>query len=150
MSLTATLFLVGSALAGAALVRRACGRGLDRAEQVLWGTVAGWMLATVSAYALARAAGRLSTPHMRTLTVALAFVALVAWLPSLVRRWRGRAGSQPRAESEKFRGAGLVLALALFAPAYWQLFGTHMLASGEGGVYSGGSTWYDLGFHTAI
>jgi hypothetical protein len=40
--------------------------------------------------------------------------------------------------------------LAAFAPLYWRLFSTHTFAEGAGGVYSGGSAWYDLSFHAAL
>ncbi len=155
MSLTATLFLAGSALAGAALLRRASGRLLDCAEQIIWGTVAGWMLSTLGAYAISRAAGRVSPSHLKVFTFAVCVAALLLLLPTLSEAWRARAASRRlRITESKTRGlakhAGLAVALALFAPAYWQLFRTHMLAEGEGGVYSGGSTWYDIGFHTAI
>jgi hypothetical protein len=40
--------------------------------------------------------------------------------------------------------------LLVSAPVYWRLFSTHTFAQGEGGVYSGGSAWYDLSFHAAL
>lgn len=145
--MTALLFLVGAALLGAGLVRRAPGRVFGGAEQALGGLLAGWMVATLTAYAVARTLGRLEWWPLAALTAGLWAAALALWLPAL---WRVRArGLRGRAWRLK-EHAGLLLVLALFAPVYWHLFSTHMLSEGAEGVYSSGSCWGDLGFHLAI
>ena len=41
--------------------------------------------------------------------------------------------------------------LAVFAPVYAELYATRMMRPGaDGALYSGGSTWYDIGLHLAI
>ena len=52
----ALLFLTGGVLLGACLTRRVLRGTLEVWEQALWGTVAGWMLAALGAYAAARVA----------------------------------------------------------------------------------------------
>ncbi|MCA1594717.1 MAG: hypothetical protein LC754_19225 [Acidobacteria bacterium] len=144
--MTALLFLVGSALAGIALVRRTLRGLLDSAEQCLWGLVTGWMLATLCGYLLARVAGQLSYTLAVSLVVATWLAAILLWLPALMRLKRG---ARP-VLSWRSVDAGLCLVLALFAPIYVQLFSTRMLQEGQGGLYSGGSAWYDLPWHLAI
>jgi hypothetical protein len=160
----ALLFLAGSALAGACAVRRALRGALALWEQALWGTVAGWMLATVLVYALARAEGRLTwaTVVFATALVWLGAAALLAPAVVRLRRAEGYAWRVRLQESfglqEAFglrnlmrrEHAGLAFVLAVFAPVYWRLFATHTFAAGPGGVYSGGSAWYDLSFHAAL
>jgi hypothetical protein len=146
----ATLFLIGSALLGASLARRVL-RGVLRAwEQALWGTAVGWMMGTLLTYALARWQGRLTW-------------ALVAWATLLV--WAATLGVSAHALAGLRRGClksfrpsvlvehgplGLAAVLFVFAPVLWGLFSTHTFAEGPGGVYSGGSAWYDLSFHAAL
>ncbi len=146
-----TLFLVGSAMFGVGLVRRLCGRLLGHAEQALWGLVVGWMLTTCAVYLLARLAGQLSFAAPLAATLAAWLAAVFLWLPTL-RALRGRRTRAGALLSLRWRAehAGLLLALGLFAPVYIKLFRSRMLLAGEGGLYSGGSTWYDLGFHTAL
>ncbi|HEY0077726.1 MAG TPA: hypothetical protein VGB73_03700 [Pyrinomonadaceae bacterium] len=143
----ALLFLMGAAMLGVGLVRLVLRRWLSHAEQALWGLVAGWMLSTLCAYLWARGAGRLSSAPLHVLNGGMWAGSALLWLPTLRRVWRGevRARSLWRAEY-----AGLLVVLALFAPVCLRLFWTRMLMPGEGGVYSGGSTWYDLGFHLAL
>ena len=50
----AILFLCGSTLLGVCLVRRALRTLLDGIEQILWGTVVGWVVATAGVYFVAR------------------------------------------------------------------------------------------------
>ncbi|HYE15982.1 MAG TPA: hypothetical protein VD968_16190, partial [Pyrinomonadaceae bacterium] len=142
----AVLFLVGAALAGAALVRRAL-RGLPGgAEQLAWGTVLGWALSALCVYAAARWQGRLT--HAQVVwAAALAWLAAAALSLPELRRLRGggwRLKITPR------RHAGLALVLVVFAPVLWHLFSTHMLPREAGGVYSGGSSWYDMALHAAL
>ena len=92
MSLAATLFLVGGALLGVNLIRRATARlRLSHAEQLLWGTVAGWMLTTLGAYAVALAAGRMSPGPLKIYAAACTVVAVALWWPTLARARRGPA-----------------------------------------------------------
>lgn len=154
--MTYTLFLIGSALLGIALARRLFGSLLGYAEQVLWGLVIGWMLTTCSAYLVARLAGRLSFAGVLCVMIAAWVAAVLLWLPALRAArdgrtrnsaWRLRLMPSP---SRRFEYAGLLLVLGLFAPIYLNLFRSRMLLAGAEGLYSGGSTWYDLGFHTAL
>ena len=154
----ALLFLAGSALAGACAVRRALRGALAVWEQGLWGTVAGWMLATVLVYALARAQGRLTWAEVAWATVLVWLGAAALLAPSVVRMrraevfgWRGRLRESFRLRNLTRREhVGLAFVLVVFAPVYWRLFSTHTFAEGAGGVYSGGSAWYDLSFHAAL
>ncbi|HEX8354709.1 MAG TPA: hypothetical protein VF611_17510 [Pyrinomonadaceae bacterium] len=162
----AILFLTGGALAGACLTRRVLRGTLGVWEQALWGTVAGWMLATLAAYAAARWQGRLT---YGTVAWATAFVWACAALPlaPALARPRGAGGEgrtrltrpKPRQWRQTFSGLrGFIdrrhvwpgALLCVSAPVYWHLFSTHTFAPGEGGVYSGGSAWYDLSFHAAL
>ncbi|MFL6257138.1 MAG: hypothetical protein ACJ74T_19185, partial [Pyrinomonadaceae bacterium] len=146
----ATLFLIGSALLGACLARRVLRGVLGACEVVLWGTVAGWMLGGLTAYGLARWQGRLTW-------------AVVAWATALVwaaaasmsargafDAWRVRPKSFELSTLVERRHLGLAAVLILFAPLLWSLFSTHTFAEGRGGVYSGGSAWYDLSFHATL
>ncbi|MGB8508909.1 MAG: hypothetical protein WCD76_10910 [Pyrinomonadaceae bacterium] len=144
--MTPLLLLMGAALSGIALVRRVLRDVLDPFEQCLWGLVSGWMLATICGYLLARLVGRISSALALSLTAAMCLAALLLWLPTLknlLRGWR------PRFALRSF-DAGLCLVLLLFAPLYLRLFSTRMLAEGTGGVYTGGSAFYDLPWHLAI
>jgi hypothetical protein len=150
--MTYTLFLIGSALLGIGLVRRLFGNLLGGAEQVLWGLVSGWMLTTCAAYLVARLAGQLSFTGMLTALVAAWMAAVFLWLPALrdLRGRRVRAVALLPPPQLRLEYGGLLLTLGLFAPVYIILFRSRMLLAGEDGLYSGGSTWYDLGFHTAL
>lgn len=143
--MAALFLLVGAALFGAGLVRRACGAWLDAAEQALWGLVAGWALTTLCAYATARALGQLSFLPVLTLAALVWLAALCLWLPSLrkVKRQMFRRAWRPHY-------AGLALVLALFAPVYWLLFSTRMFRERADGLYSGGASFYDMPLHAAI
>lgn len=147
MMMTALFFLVAAAAFGTGLIRRVFGGLLSHAEQLMWGTVVGWMLSTLAAYALARALGRMSLAPTLALIVLICALALLLWLPLLKRLRRGevRARTLWRAEY-----AWLAVLFVIFAPVYWQLYRTRMLQAGAAGIYSGGSSWYDMGLHTAI
>ena len=152
----ATLFLIGSALLGACLARRVLRGAAGACEQVLWGTSAGWMLGALAAYGLARLNGRLTWGGVAWATL-LVWVAAAA-LSLASGAWRGRLKSfglrRPGWLGIKAcvgRGhLGLAAVLSVFAPILWSLFSTHTFAEGPGGVYSGGSAWYDLSFHAAL
>jgi hypothetical protein len=155
----ATLFLIGSALLGACVARRVLRGVLGAYEQLMWGTVAGWMLGALAAYALARWQGRLTWGTVAWATLFVWTAAVVVSARGLVRlsraRWKFDAW---RGRLETFRlnvlvergHVGLAAVLLLFAPVLWGLFSTHTFAEGPGGVYSGGSAWYDLSFHAAL
>ncbi|HVF49919.1 MAG TPA: hypothetical protein VNA19_07525 [Pyrinomonadaceae bacterium] len=145
--MTALFFLAASAAFGAGLIRRVFGSLLSHAEQLMWGTVVGWMLSTLAAYALARALGRMSFAPTLALLALICIVALLLWFPVLRRLRRGevRARALWRAEY-----AWLAVLFVIFAPVFWQLYRTRMLQAGAAGIYSGGSSWYDMGLHTAI
>ncbi|MDQ3804508.1 MAG: hypothetical protein M3416_11830 [Acidobacteriota bacterium] len=140
------LFLAGGALFGAGLVRRVLRGLLSAAEQAAWGLVVGWMLAGLGAYALARAQGRLSFASAAWTAAGVWAGALLVWLPALRGLRKLRRGELWRREY-----AGLAAVLAVSAPVYWRLFSAHMLAPGpDGGVYSGGNSWFDMAFHAAL
>ena len=153
----ATLFLIGSAFLGACVARRALRGVLGACEQVLWGSVAGWMLGALAAYGLARWQGRLTWAVVAWATVLVWAAALVSarWLAGAWRgRWKSFGPRRPtwfevRAFVERGH-LGLAAVLLFFAPVMWGLFSTHTFAEGPGGVYSGGSAWYDLSFHAAL
>jgi hypothetical protein len=159
----AILFLTGGVLLGTCLTRRVLRGTLEVWEQVLWGTVAGWMLAALGAYAAARVQGRLTWGAVAwaTLFVWACAVLLSAPTLSLLRGAKGEGGAWPslrlcRQTLRGLRGSigqrhvGLGAVLLVSAPVYWCLFSTHTFAPGAGGVYSGGSAWYDLSFHAAL
>ncbi len=158
----AILFLTGGALLGVCLTRRVLRRALEVWEQALWGTVAGWMLTSLSAYAAARLYGRLTYATVAWVTLFVwAAGALLLFAPKLarLRGGEGEAGARPTPRPWSFAGlrglvgrrhVGLVGILLVSAPVYWRLFSTHTFAPCEGGVCSGGSAWYDLSFHAAL
>ncbi|HEX8723100.1 MAG TPA: hypothetical protein VF736_20955 [Pyrinomonadaceae bacterium] len=156
----AFLYLSGAALLGACLVRRVLRGTLWAWEAALWGTVAGWMLGALAAYAMARAQGRLTAWTVAWATLLVWACALLAARAGALARLRAARGagfarharealSRVRAGLDG-RHAGLAALLAAFAPVYWVLFSSHTFAQGPGGVYSGGSAWYDLSFHAAL
>ncbi|MDT5261665.1 MAG: hypothetical protein QOC61_669, partial [Acidobacteriota bacterium] len=165
----ALLFLTGAALLGVCVTRRVLRRTLDAAELVCWGMVVGWMFATVFVYALARWQGRLTHALVAWATAFIWLAAALLLALVLLRLRRQGVSVWPRRHArdlfrrenlELFRREhlglfrrkhlGLASVLILFAPIYWHLFSTHTFAQGEGGVYSGGSAWYDLSFHAAL
>ena len=155
----ATLFLIGSAVLGACLARRVWRGVLDVCEQLMWGTVAGWMLGALTAYGLARGQGRLTW-------AVVAWATVLVWMAAAVVSARGLVGlSRARGAYGAWRGClkslrlsalverehlWLAAVLLVFAPVLWGLFSTHTFAEGAGGVYAGGSAWYDLSFHAAL
>jgi hypothetical protein len=155
----AALFLLGSALLGACVTRRAL-RGVSGAcEQLMWGTVAGWMLGALAAYGLARGQGRLTWAVVVWATVLVWALAALLSAKGFVRlsrtpdgldAWRGRLSSFELSAFVERGHLGLAAVLFVFAPVLWGLFSTHTFAGGPGGVYSGGSAWYDLSFHAAL
>lgn len=128
---------------GVCLVRRVLRDLLDGIEQILWGTVVGWVLATLGVYCVARWQGQLSSRTVLWTTLAIWIVAAIVLLV-------GRVHLIVRALFER-RGAytGLILVLLVLAPIYWQLLSVQMFARGEGGLYTG-SAGNDLKFHAAL
>jgi hypothetical protein len=146
----ATLFLFGSALLGACVARRMLRGVLGACEQVLWGIVAGWMLGALAAYALARWQGHLTWAVVAWATLLVWASAALLSARGLAGVWRGRLKSVRLSALVEREHLGLALVLLVFAPVLWGLFSTHTFAGGPGGVYSGGSAWYDLSFHAAL
>jgi hypothetical protein len=145
---TGLAFLSGAALLGLGLIRSSILRRLlNPAEQLLWGLVSGWILTTLGAYCVARVRGGLSYGQMLVFTIVVWIFSLLLWFKPLqrIRREDLRLRTIWRPE---YSGLGLVL--ALFTPIYLRLFSTHMLAPAAGGVYSGGSAWYDMSFHASL
>jgi hypothetical protein len=137
------IFLTGTALLGVCLTRRVMRGLLDVAEQVLWGTVVGWILATFCIYLWARWQGRLT--HAQVVWIALA--AWVIFAALLFRYRRSRTVRLKDFWRPHFHG--LVILLSCFAPVYWWLLHRHVFAPGPGGLYAG-SAAFDLNFHSSV
>src|SRR5688572_15142191 len=140
------LLLAGSWLTGFTIVRRLASEHFSLPQQILSGLVIGWLLSTALTYLAARATGRLSFSLIIAATIVSWFVALalsLTWIGSL-RTHLARGFSWHREHT------GLVLVLVVFAPIFWKVFSAQMFASDVNGVYSGGSSLYDLSFHAAI
>lgn len=127
-------------------MRRVLGSYLRVGEQFLCGLVIGWVLAAAAAYLAARALGRLSFAIVVSTTI-------VAWLVAFALSFRElrsfRANSLARL-SWKNEHTGLAVVLVLFSPIICKLFSAQMLARDASGIYSGGSSLYDLSFHAAV
>jgi hypothetical protein len=146
--MAALFLLVGAALVGAGLVRRACGAWLDAAEQVLWGLVAGWSIVTVIAYVAASAIGHLSFGSTVAVTAVVWIAGVALWVPSLRKAQRPslrllRSLWQPHY-------AGLLILLALATVVFRLLIPTRMFEERVDGLYSGGDSFYDMPFHVAL
>src|SRR5687767_6442200 len=140
------LLLAGSWLIGFAIVRRLAGEYFSLPQQILSGLVIGWVLSVALTYFAARAIGRLSFSLIIAATVVSCIVALAlsfTWIGSL-RTHLERGFSWHREHT------GLLFVLVILAPVFWKVFSAQMFASDVNGVYSGGSSLYDLGFHAAI
>lgn len=138
------LFLTGSALLGACLIRRLLGRILDLVEQFLWGTAGGWILTALSVYLFARWLGQLTPRLVLWATLVVWFVAALLVVTEL-RRANYSFHSPPGWQ----RYTGLTIVLLVLAPVYWCLLSVQMFPRGDGGVYSG-SAGNDLNFHAAL
>lgn len=139
------LFLIGSALAGFALVRRLLDHTLRFTEQLFWGVAVGWLLSSAGGYLVARTLGRLSFGVVLAITLAVWLVAgllLVRDLPRLKRIQFKHAWQREH--------YGLALVLLILTPVIGKVFSAQMFAAGSDGVYSGGSSVYDLSFHAAV
>ena len=141
----AILFLCGSTLLGVCLVRRALGKLLDGIEQILWGTVAGWVLATFGVYLVARWQGQLLPRTVLWTTLAIWIIAVIIFVVG-----RGRDRFNVRALWDRSDAyTGLIVVLLVLAPIYWRLLSVQMFLRGDGGLYSG-SAGNDLNFHAAL
>jgi hypothetical protein len=147
--LTGIIFLLGAALLGIGIVRSAPAlrRLLNHAEQVMWGLVIGWMLSTLGAYLISRFLGRLSFKPILIFAIMMWLVAVLLSLKPLRRLALRRLQWQTIWRAEY---GGLLIVLLLFAPIYVRLFASHLIQPGPQGIYSAGSTWYDIGFHLAL
>lgn len=141
----ALLFLAGAMLLGIGLLRLVLRQWLTRAESILWGTVIGWSMATGVTYGVARVSGHL-TPTIVWIAIAATWLGAGAlWIPQLRK---GRTTDRTMRPME----VSLGILLGCFALLFIPLFNSHMLKRGvDGALYSGGgSTPYDIPFHTAL
>ena len=134
----AVFFLCGSTLLGVCLVRRALRELLDGIEQILWGTVAGWVLATFAVYFIARWQGQLTPKTVLWVTLAI-------WIAAILIVVRGHRSSVRAMWDRGGAYTGLMLVLLVLAPVYWRLLSVQMFPRGDGGLYSG-SAGNDLNF----
>jgi hypothetical protein len=142
---TGVLLLIGSALAGFTLVRRLLGQTLRFTEQLLWGITVGWLLSSAGGYLLARALGRLSFGVVLAITLAVWLCAGLLLLRDarLLKRIQFKQAWQ-----REHTGLGIVL--LILTPIIWRVFSAQMFAAGSDGIYSGGSSLYDLSFHSTV
>ena len=153
------LLLIGSALAGLALVRRLLGQTLRFSEQLIWSIAVGWLLSSAGGYLLARALGRLSFGVVLAITLAVWLFAALMLFRDLrrLKRIQFKHRRFPLAPSLtvgfqqwKSEHTGLVIVLLILTPIIGKVFSAQMFAAGSEGVYSGGSSLYDLSFHAAV
>ena len=141
----AILFLSGSALLGVCLARRTARGLLGGVEQILWGTVVGWIATAFVVYLGARWLGHLSPRLVLWVTLATWVVAAILLVIELRReRW-----SLHSMLDWDRRYLGLAFVLLLLAPVYWRLLSVQVFPRGDGGIYSG-SAGNDLNFHAAL
>ncbi len=129
---------------GVAIVRRVLRGTLSSLEQIFWGIVVGWLLVSAAGYVLARSWGRLSPSVVLVLTISSSLVVLLS-----LRDLRAITRFQLK-EIWCREHLGLAIVLLIFIPIIWKVFSAHMLANGSDGVYSGGSSLYDLSFHATV
>jgi hypothetical protein len=139
----AILFLCGSTLLGVCLVRRTLQKLLDGIEQILWGTIVGWSIATLGVYVVAHWQGQLSPRNVLWTTLAIWIIAAI--LIVVVRDWFNLWAQFERSAAY----IGLTVVLLVLAPIYWRLLSVQMFPRGDGGIYSG-SSGNDLNFHAAL
>lgn len=130
---------------GVALVRCAARRLLDLVEQILWGTVLGWIATAFVVYLVARGQAQLSPRTVLWVTLAIWIVVAILVVIELRRHgW----SLNLRLDQER-RYPGLIVLVLLLAPVYWRLLSVQVYQPGAGGVYSG-SAGNDLNFHAAL
>jgi hypothetical protein len=153
------LLLIGSALAGLALVRRLLGQTLRLTEQLFWGIAVGWVLSSAGGYLLARLLGRLSFGVVLAITLGVWLLGGLLLFRDLRRLKRIQFPRRrfPLAPSVTIRfqpwqreHTGLAIVLLILTPFIWKVFSAQMFAAGINGIYSGGSSLYDLSFHAAV
>ncbi|HEX5702989.1 MAG TPA: hypothetical protein VFX97_07300 [Pyrinomonadaceae bacterium] len=140
------LLLAGSWLTGFAIVRRLASEHFSLPQQILSGLVIGWVLSVALTYLAARAIGRLSFSLIIAATVVGWFVALALSFTKI----RSLRTHFERGFSWRREHTGLAFVLVVLAPIFWKVFSAQMFARDVDGVYSGGSSLYDLSFHAAI
>ena len=136
------VFLLASAAAGIAAIHLLTWKGLWAADTVFAGVVLGWCFATIAAYCGAWLAGALTSQVILRVTICLVFVALALW-------WCARKKKAAGVASYSY-GGWCGVPLLLFLPVYVALFHTRMFCERPDGIYSGGTSFYDLPFHSAI
>lgn len=141
--LSVAAYLLGAAVLGVAGVRRVGHAFLHRWQQGLWGLVLGWIVATAASYGLALWAGRMTPEAAMTVAGACWLGGLLLWLTTPKRASAAKAPSPGD-------GPALLALAALLVPLFVFLWGTRMLAPADDGLYSGGSAWADVGFHSGI
>jgi hypothetical protein len=139
----AILFLAGSTLLGVCLVRRALRKLLDGIEQILWGTVVGWVVTTFGVYVVAHWQGQLSPRTVLWTTLAIWIITAILVVAGRDRLFVRELLTRPDAYT------GLIFVLLVLAPIYWRLLSVQMFPHGDGGLYSGGAG-NDLNFHAAL
>jgi hypothetical protein len=159
-------------MAGFALVRRVLGRTVRLTEQFFWGIAVGWLLSSAGGYLLARLLGRLSFGVVLTITLAVCLCAGLLLLRDArflkqIQFKRGRLALAPSLTAPPQPGCpagdpgvgfqqwqrehtGLAIVLLVFTPIIWRVFSAQMFAVGTDGIYSGGSSLYDLSFHSTV
>jgi hypothetical protein len=141
----AILFLSGSALLGVALVRYAARNLLDVVEQILWGTVLGWIATAFVVYLSARWQQQLSPRTVLWVTLAIWIVVAILIVIELLRNgWSLKF----RLDRER-RYLGLIVLVLLLAQVYWRLLSVQVYQPGDSGIYSA-SAGNDLNFHAAL
>jgi hypothetical protein len=139
------LLLIGSALAGLALVRRLLSHALRFTEQLFWSIAVGWLLSSGVGFLLARLLGKLSFRAVLAITFA-------AWLFAgllLLRDLRHLKRIQFKHAWQR-EHTGLMIVLLILTPVIGKVFSAQMFLAGRDGIYSGGSSLYDLSFHAAL
>ena len=118
----AILFILGSALLGVSLARQTARGLLSGVEQILWGTVVGWIATAFVVYLLARWQGQLSARMVLCVTLAIWVVAAILLVIELRReRW----SLHSMLDFDR-RYLGLAFVLLVLAPIYWRLLSVQM------------------------
>lgn len=138
------LWLLVTAWFGATVVRDLLGDVLRPLLRVAVGIPVGWLVAGWSAYAVALWHGRLAIPDL--VIQGLAMAAFAGW--RTWRRMRHPLGAWTwRPSSEDWHALALC---AVFLPLLVIEFYLHWLGPFADGLYSGGSTAIDIGWHGAV
>ncbi len=136
------LYLLGAAVLGFALVRRAFGTWLDTVESLLAAPVVGFVTTTWMAWALVSVQGRIRFGTVLAFGVACLVLGAVLLRPE----WpsSGRDGLS-------FRGyRPLLFGLAVVAPVLGGFYAMRMLPRRADGIWSGASSWGDMALHATL